>query len=118
MAGDSETALAQSRAVLQLHPRSPLRPLILAQIGNALFFLKRFEEAIPLFKEAQTLRPGHKASLLALAAAHAHLGQIEEARATFERLGRTTFDLVIGIFRAPADRDLLRVGLALAGAQL
>jgi TolB-like protein/cytochrome c-type biogenesis protein CcmH/NrfG len=116
MAGRSAEALERARTALRLDPRSPYRPLILAQMGTALVFLRRFDEAIPLCKEAERLRPEHKTSLLALVTAFAHLGRSEEAAAAFRRLNMTTFDFVIGIFRSSEDRELFRSGLAMAGA--
>jgi tetratricopeptide (TPR) repeat protein len=116
MAGRTAEALERARTALRLDPRSPYRPLILAQIGTALVFLRRFEEAIPFCKEAEKLRPDHKTSVLALVTAFAHLGRAEEAAAAFRRLNMTTFDLVIGLFRSSEDRELFRSGLALAGA--
>jgi hypothetical protein len=79
---------------------------------------RRFEESLSVLKEAEHLRVEHKGPRIMSAAVYAHLGRVDEARDEYERLGMTTFKIVLGMFRNPDNRELLRSGLALAGANV
>ena len=103
---------------IRLDPRSPYRHVILAGIGWSLLALRRFSEALPALREAVQLRPGNAGAWAALAASLAHLGDLSEARSALEHLDREAFDSMLGVFRDPEHRELLRSGLALAGADV
>ena len=89
---------------------------MLAAMGWSLFFLRRFEEAIPRLKEATQLRPGNIGPLQALSAAYAHLGRLAEARDAYQRLPAVEHDPMFNIYRNPDHRALIRSGLAIAAA--
>ena len=53
-----------------------------------------------------------------LAACYARLGQIDEASTLLRSKTRADFEVLLGWFRAPDDRELLRAALAVAGADV
>ena len=117
-AGRPELAGTHFDTAIRLDPRSPYRHVILAGIGWSLLALRRFSEALPALREAVQLRPGNAGAWAALAASLAHLGDLSEARSALEHLDREAFDSMLGVFRDPEHRELLRSGLALAGADV
>jgi adenylate cyclase len=117
--GELEMALADFEAALRLDPRSPDRPISDLGIGWSLFFLHRHEEAIPLLKQSWQLRPDNVGTLMVVAASQAHLGQIEEARESLAALPPNwPYEIWFKSIRQPAQRDYLRQGVLLAGAEL
>ncbi len=75
-------ASAAFEAGLRLDPRSPWRLSIFAGQGIALFHLDRFEEAIPVLREAAEQFPGTRSAFNAMqGAAYGFLGRTVEARA-------------------------------------
>ncbi len=75
-------ALAAFETGLRLDPRSPWRSVFMAGQGTALFLLGRFEEAIPLVREAAEQVPVARTALCTLqAAAYGFLGKADEAQA-------------------------------------
>jgi TolB-like protein/class 3 adenylate cyclase len=113
-AGDPEAALARAETALRLSPRGGIGT-VYSLIGHALFLSRRFDEAVPklLFGVEHEQHP---ASFRFLAACYAHLGRLDEARATIGRL-RAISPLVIpnlDQFRRPEHRELLLSGLRLA----
>jgi hypothetical protein len=55
---------------------------------------------------------------IGLAASFAHAGRLPEARAALQRARKSTIDNLLGGLRHPDFRELLRSGLAMAGADL
>ncbi len=75
-------ALADFETGLRLDPRSPWRATFFAGQGTALFHLGRFEEAIPLLRQAAEQLPFSRTALCTMqAAALGFLGRANEAEA-------------------------------------
>ena len=83
-----------------------------------MLLLRRFETAATALKEATQLVPGHPFYRIGLAAAFAHLGRLDEAGAPLKLLTPGQIGGVLALFRTPEDRELLRSGLVLAGADV
>ena len=75
-------ALAAFETGLRLDPRSPWRVVFFAGQGIALFHLDRFEEAIPLLREAAEYSPSASSVFNTMqAAAYGFLGKTAQAQA-------------------------------------
>jgi adenylate cyclase len=112
------TALQQFDTVLRLDPRSPDGPTVVNGKGYALFALRRFDEALTMLHEVLLLTPGNDGAQIVLAAAFAHFGRLAEARGALAKVSLATITSMLVVFRDPGDRDLLREGLVLAGADV
>jgi len=88
-------------------------------IGAALFFSRRFDEALPKLLLAIEDDPSFPQAHRYLAACYAHLGRFDEARDAAARLRSITPIVVAGAtpFRNPTHRDLLLSGLRLAAGE-
>ena len=113
-AGNPEGAIERAEAALRLSPRGGIGT-VYSLFGHALFLSRCFDEAIPklLFGIEHEQHP---ASYRFLAACYAHLGRLDEARATMARLRAITPLVIPNLdqFRIPAHRELLLSGLRLA----
>jgi len=93
----------------------------LSNLGLAHFMLHELNEAAECQKKALGLNPANLRALHRLAAAQAHLGQLDEARATFERSlklmpgANVAFIDATYPFRKPEDRAFFLDGLRKAG---
>jgi len=120
-AGRPADAVAHSRIALKLSPRDPLLTFYLANLGLAHFMLRELNEAADYYKRALDLNPANLRALHRLAAAQAHLGQMDEARATFQRslelMPRADVAFIDATypFRRPEDRAYFLDGLRKAG---
>jgi adenylate cyclase len=117
-AGELDTAIAHGETALRLNPRGQTQcQWALYLIGSALASSRRFEEAIPkLLASIQNDEEGATAPYRWLVACYAHMGRLEEARATLARL-RAISSVVIpdaSNLRNPEHRELLLSGLGLA----
>ena len=86
-------------------------------IGAALFFSRRFEEAIPRLRVAIEDTPVFQTPYRFLAASYAHAGLLDEARTTITRLRAITPEVMVNYplpFRDPLHRELYFSGLRLA----
>ena len=86
-------------------------------IGTALFFSRRFEEAVPRLRVAVEERPTFPTPYRLLGACYAHMGLLDEARATVARLRTLTPEVIPTYplpFHDPAHRELYYTGLRLA----
>jgi adenylate cyclase len=86
-------------------------------IGAALFFSRRFEEAVPRLWVAIEAMPLFPNPCRYLAACYAHMGLLDEARATIARLRAITPEVMANWplqFRNPQHRELFLSGLRLA----
>ena len=120
-AGRPVDAVAHSRFALKLSPRDPLLTFYLSNLGLAHFMLRELSEAAQCQKRALGLNPANIRALHRLAATQAHLGQLDEARATFQK----SLELMPGAnvafidatypFRKPEDRAFFLDGLRKAG---
>ena len=88
----------------------------LDHIGRAYFFKHQFNEAASKLLLAIQDNPAAAASYRFLAACHAHMGHLDEARAIIARLRAITPEVMPSVlpFRNPEDRELLLSGLRLA----
>jgi TolB-like protein len=118
--GRVELALEHAKTGLRLDPRCPERPFVLAVIGICMVLLGRIEEAIPVLQEAVQLRAGNPGPLAFLTVAYAHLGRLAEARAALKALEAMSPSnvFVSEAFGGPAGVEIIRSGLALAGADV
>ena|SRR5215468_6270369 len=100
------------------HPRG-LRGTVLAGIGLAHLFEQRHEEAVGAFRASLQLVPSLSTAYCGLASCYAHMGRLDDARATVERLGGITplVTRIVMLFRTPRHRELLLSGLRLAAGE-
>ena len=117
-AGQPDLSIKHFEASLRLSPRdrfgSPL-----TGIGIALFFSGRFDEALAKLRMAVEQLPTFALPHQFLASCLAHLGRLQEARETVERL-RTLTPVVVpsgAQFRNPEHRELYLSGLRLAAGE-
>jgi tetratricopeptide (TPR) repeat protein len=120
-----QTDLAQEHLVdaLRMDPRSGMRPITVAGLGYCSLFAHRYEEAARLLIDAAESRPSiQRWTLTAAAAAYAHLGEPARARQLLARMPSpipASYNRsIMGLFRRPEDRELIRSGLVLAGADV
>jgi len=116
-AGQTDLAIEHAGIALRLSPRAQAA-MSSWLIGAALFFSRRFEEAVPRLRVAIEDRPFFfPTPYRILAACYAHMGLLEEARATVARLRALTPEVIPTYplpFRDPAHRELYYSGLRLA----
>ena len=100
--GHAETELALQAQADQLNPRSSYKSSRYRHMGVAALMLGRDHEAIAFFRRSMALFPENPANRLTyrmLAAAHARIGQIDEARRWLSALDRLwPFDTVRGVY--------------------
>jgi tetratricopeptide (TPR) repeat protein len=116
--GRPALAMEQWETHLRLDPRSPNQAFVKGGMGLALVLLRRFEAAIPLLKEAHQLLPQHPFYLVGLAAACGQLGRIAEAEPSLRKLDPSQIQSLLDLLRVAEDREVVRSGLALAGADV
>ena len=120
-AGRPADAVAHSRFALKLSPRDPLLTFYLSNLGLAHFMLHELNEAAECQKKALGLNPTNLRALHRLAATQAHLGQLDEARATFQTSLKVMPSANVAFidatypFRKPEDRAFFLDGLRKAG---
>jgi adenylate cyclase len=115
-AGQTDLAIEHAGRALRLSPRAQAG-MSSYLIGAALFFSKHFEQAVPRLRVATEDNPLFPTPYRFLAACYAHMGLLDEARATLARLGAITPELVPAYplpFRDPEHRELYYSGLRLA----
>ena len=114
-AGQPDLAIEHAETALRLSPRERMgTPLSL--IGEAHFFKREFDEAASKLLLSVQENPGYPHSYRLLAARHAHMGRLNDARAIIARLRVITPQLVPSAaqLRRPADRELFLSGLRAA----
>ena len=117
-AGEAETALAHFRTALRLNPRH--RPYMTG-LGAAHFFSRRYREAAEALIASLDELPRWPTTYRFLAASYAHLGKLDKARETIDRLREIT-PVVIPLpecsggssFRDPEQAALYAEGLRAA----
>lgn len=120
-AGESETALARLAQAERLDPLSPLQADVHSARAAALFFARRFADAAAAARRSLASAPGATAPRRYLAAALAHLGRGEDARAAAaELVSRQPSSSVrrsrdINPYRHPWMTELFLDGLRRAG---
>ena len=101
---------------LRLSPRAPAGHDALL-IGTALFFGRRFEEAVPRLWVAIEAHPAFPNPYRYLAACYAHMGRLDEARGIIARLRAIMPEVMVDLplpYRNPQHRELFLSGLRLA----
>jgi TolB-like protein/class 3 adenylate cyclase len=114
-AGDLDVAITHFEAALRLSPTGRVGPA-LEYIGVALFLSRRFEEALPKLLQSIQADTGRTVPYRYLIACYAHLGRIDEARATLARLRALTQKVMPSVahWRNADHRELLLSGMRLA----
>ena len=116
--GESEKALKMLEANIRL---DPFQPLIFWSMGLANYMLKRYDEALPFFRECALRLPNIQTPHLWLASAYAQLGQLEEAKAEAAEVLRVNPALTVEgskrlfVFKDPEDTEHRKDGLRKAG---
>jgi len=103
---------------LRLSPRARIGPSLLI-LGGAHFFGQRFNEAVPKLLLAIQDDPSFPIAYHILAACYAHMGRLDEARATVAKLRAITPQVMQRHlpYRRPEDRELFLSGLRLAAGE-
>jgi adenylate cyclase len=114
-AGQHDLAIDHVETSLRLSPRERMDPS-LSIMGTAYFFKRQFDEAASKLVLAIQDHPGFPFPYRVLAACHAHMGRLDEARAIVARLRAITPQVVPSElpFRNPEDRELFLSALRLA----
>jgi TolB-like protein len=118
-AGQTDLAIEHAGRALRLSPRAQARGSSFL-IGAALFFSQRFEEAVPRLRVAIEQMPVFPTPYRFLAACYAHMGLLDEARATIARLRAITPEVMVNYplpFRDPGHCQLYFSGLRLAAGE-
>ena len=118
-AGQTDMAIDHASRALRLSPRAQASGSSFL-IGRALFFSRRFEEAVPRLRVAIEDTPVFPTPYRFLAACYAHMGLLDKARATIARLRVLTPELIPNYplpFRDPQHRELYFSGLRLAAGE-
>lgn len=100
---------------MRLSPRTGVGTSF-AFIGGAHFASRRFDQAVPKLLVAIQQDPSFPQPRRALAACYAHMGRLDDARETINRLRAITSDVIpdVSFLRSREHRELLLSGLRLA----
>ena len=114
-AGQCDLAIEHLEISLRLNPRDQ-RGLHLSGIGIALFFNRRFAEALDKLLAALQEFPGYATPYRFAAACYAQMGRLDDARGMVQRLRMITPIVVHNAsqYRNPEHRELFLSGLRLA----
>jgi TolB-like protein len=115
-AGQTDLAIEHGELALRLSPRARTGEEAFL-IGTALFFGRRFEEAVPRLWIAIEAMPALPNPYRYLAACYAHMGLLDEARGMIARLRAVMPDVMLSLplpYRNPQHRELFLSGLRLA----
>jgi adenylate cyclase len=114
-AGQPDMAVEHMEAALRLSPRARVGTSF-AIMGGALFFRRRFDEAVPKLLLAIHDDPSFPQAYRLLAACYAHMGRLDDARGIVERLQTITSAVIpdASFLRDTEHRELYLSGLRLA----
>jgi adenylate cyclase len=115
-AGDAARAIEHAEMAGRLSPRAQAG-VTSWLLGAALFFNRRFEDALPKLRVASETSPYFPTPHRFLAACYAHLALLDEARAAIARLRAITPEVIPSYplpFRDPEHRSIYLSGLRLA----
>jgi TolB-like protein len=117
-AGQPGLAIEHVETSLRLSPRARIGGAMNV-IGASRFFSGNFDEAVPKLLLAIQEDPNFPSPYRVLAACHAHMGRLDEAREIVTRLREITPDVVPRIvpYRNPEHRELFLSGLRLAAGE-
>jgi adenylate cyclase len=115
MSGEFDEALANLEAGRRMDPLDPRFHIAQNGMAAAYFFKRNFEKALELARGVIARVPTHPVSLRFAAASLVHLGKLDEARATIQRLRLAYPNAAIsnmrGYYRHPWMRELLKDAL-------
>ena len=112
-AGQTDLAIEHAGNALRFSPRAQASRSSWL-IGAALFFSRRFQEAVPRLQVAIEDMPVFQTPYHFLAACYGHMGLLDEARATIARLRAITPEVMVNYplpYRDPRHRELYSSGL-------
>jgi len=115
-AGQTDLAIEHAGRAARLSPHAQARGSSWL-MGAAMFFKRRFAEAVPRLQVAIEDMPLFPTPYRFLAACYAHMGLLDEARAAIARLRAITPEVMVNYplpFRDPRHRELYFSGLRLA----
>ncbi len=114
-AGQCDIAIAHIETAMRLSPRARVGASLIT-LSGAHFFSRRFEKAIPTLLLLMQEDPSYSPTYRYLAACYAHMGRLDDARATIGQLLAISSVLIpdLGYLRNPGSRELLLSGLRLA----
>ena len=117
-AGQPDIAIEHLEASLRLSPRARVG-MSLSTIGVAHFFARRFDDAVPKLLLGIQDDPRFPQAHRFLAACYAHMGRLDEARESVDRLRAITPVVTPSVipFRNAEHRELLLSGLRLAAGE-
>ena len=117
-AGEPDTAIKHFETSLRLSPREH-RSNPFMGIGVGHFFARRFEEARRMLLLSLQEKPNWVPTYRFLAACYSHMGRLDEARETVQRLRTMTANVVPTAthWRNPEQRELFLSGLRLAAGE-
>ncbi|WP_334528976.1 adenylate/guanylate cyclase domain-containing protein [Bradyrhizobium sp. AZCC 2230] len=117
LAGHPEEAMRSFERAIRMSPVDPLLHMTFFGIGNALMRLRRFDEAIIVFKKALRHNPSFVPAYRGLASGFAHLGRDTEAHEAAARVLEIdpAFTISAWIAQVPKHSKLFVEGLRKAG---
>jgi len=117
-AGQPEIAITHAEVSLRLSPRARVGWALLT-IGAALFYLRRFDAAVPKLLLANQEDASLPNPYRYLAACYAHMGRLDEARVVVQRLRAITSVVIpdLTYLRNTEHRAFYRSGLRLAAGE-
>ena len=119
--GEPDSSITALEEAIRLSPRDYLMVIWYTASAWSHLHAERFAEAVNCSKQAIECNPNFPDAYCTLAAAAAHLGRMDEARAGLEGFVRLLPGLTLGDprlirpFRRPADRERILTGLRKAG---
>jgi len=116
MRGDAAQALEEMEAALRLNPQLSLGSFALLTLGFCHLGLKRFAEAITLFREAAHRRQESEFLKFGVAVTLAHLGQIAEAKRAYAEIKARLVPYYLRLFHDAAQQEIFRAALELIRA--
>jgi adenylate cyclase len=117
-AGQADLAIEHFQTSLRLSPRDRTAGR-LTGIGIAHFFSRRFDDAAATLLVSLEELPAHATPYRFLAACYAHMGRLDEARETIERVRQITLVVVPSAthWSDPEQRAFYLEGLRLAAGE-
>jgi tetratricopeptide (TPR) repeat protein len=116
MRGEAPSALEEMEAALRLNPQLSFGAFALLTLGFCQLGLRRFDEAIKLFREAEHRRQESEMLKFGVTVALAHVGQIAEAKRAHSELKPRLVPYFLTLFHGPAQQEIFRSGLELIQA--
>jgi adenylate cyclase len=117
-AGQPDLAIEHLETGLRLNPRDRHHGAVMG-IGVGHFFARRLENAAAMLLQSLQERPGWVPTYRFLASCYAHMGRLDEARETIERVRQMTSVVVPSAahWRDPEQRAFYLEGLRLAAGE-